>query len=67
MNFQLDSIIEVLLCNDNQRRIEAERFIDEVPTNAFDAGIDAFLLSMSHENSNVSLNLYRWLLWEPFS
>jgi hypothetical protein len=35
MNFQLDSIIEVLLSNDNQRRIEAERFIDEIPTNSF--------------------------------
>ena len=55
MNFQLDSIIEVLLSTDNQRRIEAERFIDEVPVNAFEAGIDAFLLSMSHENSNVSV------------
>ncbi len=28
MNFQLDSIIEVLLSNDNLRRIEAEKFID---------------------------------------
>lgn len=28
MNFQLNSIIEVLLSNDNLRRIEAEKFID---------------------------------------
>jgi hypothetical protein len=57
MSFQLDSVIEVLLSSDNQRRIEAEAYINEIPNTCFEQGIDAFLLSMNHENPNVPFSL----------
>lgn len=55
MDFQLDNVIEVLLsCTDNQRRMEAEKYVADIPMTNFDQGIDAFLLSMNHENAQVS-------------
>ena len=59
MNFQLDSVLEILLGNDNLRRIEAEKYVDEIPINYFEPGIDAFLASMSHENAQVIHQLCR--------
>jgi hypothetical protein len=35
MNYQIDSIIEVLLSPDNQRRDEAEQIINNIPVNNF--------------------------------
>lgn len=67
MDFQLDSVIEVLLSNDNLRRIEAEKYVDEIPLNNFEAGIDAFMNSMAHSNPNVFNNLSRSLQWVPYS
>ena len=54
MDLQLDNVIEVLLSPDNQRRAEAEKFIETIPVNHFEQGIDAFLMSMNHENPQVS-------------
>ena len=54
MDFKLDNVIEVLFCTDNQRRAEAERYVDMIPVNNFDQGIDAFLMTMNHENTQVS-------------
>ena len=54
MDFQLDTVIEVLFSTDNQRRAEAERFVDQIPVNSFDQGIDAFLITMNHQNSQVA-------------
>ena len=54
MNFSLDSVIEVLLCSDNQRRMAAEQFINELPNKQFSEGIDAFLMSMNHQNEQVA-------------
>lgn len=54
MDFKLDNVIQVLLSNDNQRRLEAERYVDQIPTNSFEQGIDAFLISMNHENPHVA-------------
>lgn len=48
MNYQLNTVIEVLLSSDNQRRAEAENYIQELTTNSFTDGVDAFLQSMSH-------------------
>lgn len=53
MEVQLDTVIEVLFCPDNQRRSEAERFIEKIPITHFEQGIDAFLMSMHHENPQV--------------
>jgi hypothetical protein len=39
MDFKLDNVIEVLFCPDNQRRQEAEKFVDQIPINNFDQGI----------------------------
>lgn len=54
MDFQLDNVIEVLLSPDNQRRIEAEKFVDNIPLTHFDQGIEAFLLTMNHQNPQVA-------------
>ena len=54
MDFKLDTVIEVLFSADNQRRAEAERFVDQIPVNNFDQGIDAFLMTMNHQNSQVA-------------
>jgi len=48
MNYQLDSVIEHLLSNDNHRRIEAEKMVNEIPITHFEQGLDAFLMSMAH-------------------
>lgn len=53
MDLQINSVIEVLLGSDNERRIQAEKFIDQIPLTSFDQGIDAFVLSMTHENPQV--------------
>jgi hypothetical protein len=39
MDFKLDNVIEVLLTPDNQRRAEAERFVDMIPVNSFEQGL----------------------------
>lgn len=59
MDMQINSVIEVLLSTDNERRIQAEKFIEQITVTSFDQGIDAFVLSMSHENQQVNsyLNL----------
>lgn len=54
MDFKLDNVIEVLFCTDNQRRTEAEKFVDQIPVSNFDQGIDAFLMTMNHENTQVA-------------
>lgn len=48
MNFQLETVLEALLGADNQRRNEAEQFIDQMPKTNFEQGIDALLMSMAH-------------------
>lgn len=48
MDLQINSVIEVLLGSDNERRIQAEKFIEQIPITSFDQGIDAFVLSMTH-------------------
>lgn len=55
MELQIISVIEVLLGADNERRIQAEKFIDQIPLTSFDQGIDAFVLSMNNENAQVLL------------
>lgn len=54
MDFKLDNVIEVLFSPDNQRRMQAEQFVDQIPLNNFDQGIDAFLMTMNHENIQVA-------------
>lgn len=54
MDFKLDNVIEVLFNPDNQRRAEAEKFVDMIPVNSFDQGIEAFLMTMNHENTQVA-------------
>ena len=51
---QINNVIEVLLGSDNERRAKAEKFIDQITETTFDQGIDAFILSMSHENPQVN-------------
>jgi len=46
-----------LLGSDNERRIQAEKFIEQIPLTTFDQGIDAFVLSMSHENAQVNIEV----------
>lgn len=53
MNYQLNTVIEVLLSSDNQRRTEAENYIQDLTNNSFNEGVDAFLQCMSNENANV--------------
>ncbi len=48
MNYQLNTVIEVLLSADNQRRTEAENYIQELTTTSFNEGVDAFLQTMGH-------------------
>lgn len=48
MNFQLDSVIEILLSADNQRRTEAEKYLQEITTNSFEEAVDSFLGVMNH-------------------
>ena len=55
MNYQLDSVIELLLSEDNARRIEAEKMVEDIPKSHFEECLDAFLMSMSHENNMVTL------------
>ncbi len=43
MNYQLHSVIEVLLSTDNQRRAEAEKYIQDMTTNSFAEGVDALI------------------------
>ena len=54
MDFKLDNVIEVLFSSDNLRRTEAEKFVDQIPINNFQQGIDAFLITMNHENNQVA-------------
>ena len=54
MDMQLNSVIEVLLGSDNERRIQAEQFIEQIPVTSFDQGIDAFVVSMAHQNPQVT-------------
>lgn len=54
MDFKLDTVIEVLFSPDNQRRAQAEQFVDQIPHSNFDQGIDAFLMTMNHENMQVA-------------
>jgi hypothetical protein len=53
MNFQLDSMIEILLSADNQRRTEAEKYLQDIITTSFEEAVDSFLAVMSHQNPNV--------------
>jgi hypothetical protein len=53
MDLQINSVIEVLLSSDNERRIQAEKFIEQIPLTTFDQGIDAFVFSMTNENPQV--------------
>lgn len=48
MNYQLHSVIEVLLSNDNLRRTEAEKYIQDLTTNSFNEGVDALIECMNH-------------------
>lgn len=52
--FELASVIEVLLSSDNNRRLEAERYVNEIPLTNFDQGIDGFLSCMHNENPHIS-------------
>lgn len=54
MDFKLDNVIEVLFSTDNKRRTEAEKYVDQIPINSFDQGIEAFLITMNHENTQVA-------------
>lgn len=54
MDFKLDNVIEVLFSSDNKRRAEAEQYVDQIPLSHFDQGIEAFLMTMSHENTQVA-------------
>ena len=67
MNFQLDSVIEILLSADNQRRSEAEKYLQEMTANSFEEAVESFLAVMNHENANVFLLPPRWPPWEPSS
>lgn len=55
MDLQIISVIQALLGADNETRIQAEKFIDQIPLTHFDQGIDAFVISMSNENAQVWL------------
>lgn len=57
MNHQLDSVIEILLSADNQRRSEAEQFLTEITNSNFNETVDGFLHVMNNSNPNV--NIYR--------
>lgn len=66
MNFQLDSVIETLFSSDNQRRSEAEKFVNSITETNFEEGIDAFISVMNNPNNDVLYNLFRlpkWLLF----
>ena len=63
MNLQLDPLLETLLSSDNQRRTEAENFINSLPDTNFEEGIDALLASMNNPNNDVTLLLFRLLKW----
>jgi hypothetical protein len=67
MNFQLDSMIEILLSADNQRRTEAEKYLQDIITTSFEEAVDSFLAVMSHQNPNVRCDSCRLRRWEPFS
>ena len=54
MDFKLDNVIQVLFSPDNKRRAEAENFVDQIPLQSFDQGIEAFLITMNHENVQVA-------------
>lgn len=56
MNFQLDSVIETLFSSDNQRRSEAEKFVNSLPETNFDEGIDALINVMNNPNNDVSVS-----------
>lgn len=53
MNNSLDSVIETLLSSDNKRRLEAESYINALPSTNFDEFIDSLLLSMTNSNPDV--------------
>lgn len=54
---QLSSVIEILFGNDNERRTQAELFIEQIPLNSFEQGIDAFIASMGHQNPQVPYSI----------
>ena len=53
MDYQMDSVVEILLSPDNQRRTEAEQFIQEITNSNFVEAVDGFLHVMNHSNPNV--------------
>jgi hypothetical protein len=54
MNYQLDSVIEILLSADNQRRTEAEQFLQDITTSNFNEAVDGFLHVMGNANPNMA-------------
>ncbi len=66
MNFQLDSVIEILLSPDNQRRTEAEQFIQDITAASPNEAIDSFLMTMNHENIQVQHRIFRWHPWQLY-
>ena len=54
MNFQIESVIGALLGADNQRRVEAENIINQLPLTNFEQGIDTLLMGMNNQTPQIS-------------